>query len=267
MVDSYVDDAGQVHGRVKSLPRILSLVPSLTELLFALGLGKQVVGRTHYCVHPVPAITKIPCVGGTKKINFRKAADLNPTHALVNIDETPKSLADNLSNMGIEIIVTHPLIIKDNLKLFKLLGGIFRSTDKAEELTIAFDQALRELLNRSNKWLPKKTLYLIWEKPWMTISPDTYIADVLKQANWITNTYSSVDRYPKINLNDHILRAVDLVFFSSEPYPFNEKHLRKFQQNFPEHAEKAKLIDAEMGSWYGSRSIIGLHYLADFADL
>ncbi len=266
MVEKYIDDAGQMHGKVDFLPRILSLVPSLTELQFALGLGNQVVGRTHYCVHPARAINKIPCVGGTKKINFRKAADLNPTHALVNIDETPKSLADKLNNMGIETIVTHPLLIKDNRKLFQLLGGIFGARNRAKQLTEDFDRALRKLQSLSHKWQPKRALYLIWTNPWMTVSPDTYIGDVLKQANWMLHAYTPEERYPTISLNDRVLRDVDLVLFSSEPFPFSVNHVREFQQNFPAHAEKAKLIDGEMVSWYGSRAITGLHYLANFAD-
>ncbi len=265
MADRYIDDAGQVHEQIMTHPRVLSLVPSLTELHFALGLGDQIVGRTNYCIHPAEAIADIPSVGGTKKINLKKATALNPTHALVNIDETPKLLADKLSSMSIKVIVTHPLVAKDNCKLFKLIGGIFGATERATKLSKDFDQALAALVEKSQAWNKQNVLYLIWQDPWMSISPDTYIANVLKQANWLIHTFPSDERYPTISLNSRILRDVDHVLFSSEPFPFSEKHVHYFQQNFPEHADKAKLIDAEMVSWYGSRSINGLRYLADFA--
>ena len=265
MVKSLIDSAGKAHEKIITPPRVLSLVPSLTELHFDLGLGEQIVGRTNFCIHPATAIANIPSVGGTKKINFDKVTSLNPSHVLVNIDETPKELAEKLGSIGIEVIVTHPLVAKDNCKLFHLIGGLFGAADRATELTKNFDEALATLIEKSRAWAQQNALYLIWQNPWMTISPDTYIADVLKQANWQILKYPNGGRYPTISLDTCILEEVDLVLFSSEPFPFNQKHLHQFQQDFPKHAEKARLIDAEMVSWYGSRSIEGLHYLTNFA--
>ena len=265
MVERFIDNAEKVHEQIITPPRILSLVPSLTELHFDLGLGEQIVGRTNFCIHPAPAIANIPSVGGTKKINFDKVTALSPSHVLVNIDETPKELAEKLGSIGIEVIVTHPLVAKDNCKLFHLMGGLFGAADRAAELIKNFDEALAALVEKSQAWAQQNALYLIWQNPWMSVSPDTYIADVLKQANWHILTYPSEERYPTISLDTCTLEEADLVFFSSEPFPFNQKHLHLFQKDFPEHADKARLIDAEMVSWYGSRSINGLRYLADFA--
>ena len=99
----------------------------------------------------------------------------------------------------------------------------------------------------------------------MSVAAETYIADMLKQANWHILPHAGAKRYPSITLDTYVLKEVSVVLFSSEPFPFTEKHLHQFQRNFPEHADKARLIDAEMVSWYGSRSIEGLHYLTNFA--
>ena len=266
MVERFIDDAGNAHKQTINPPRILSLVPSLTELLFDLGLGELIVGRTNFCIHPATGITNVPSVGGTKKINVDKVSALKPSHVLVNIDETPKELAEKLGSKGIEVIVTHPLVTIDNRKLFHLIGGIFGATERAAQLTKAFDETLAALIEKSQAWAKQNALYLIWQNPWMSISPDTYIADVLKQANWHVPEYPGEGRYPTVSLDTCTLDEVDLVFFSSEPFPFSQKHLYQFQKDFPEHAKKARLIDAEMVSWYGSRSINGLRYLAGFAS-
>ncbi len=259
-----VDAAGHQHSRVEHGARVLSLVPSLTELMFDLNLGRSLVGRTNFCVHPNPGVGAIPSVGGTKQIDMAKVAGLNPTHALVNIDETPKDMAKTLADMDIEIVVTHPVAVSDNLPLFRLIGGIFGAHEKAEHMVHDFGSALNDL--RARNWERYRVLYLIWRKPWMSISADTYIADVLAQANWHVIEHQTTARYPEINLTAPLLAEVDLVLFSTEPFPFKRKHLETFGTEFPGHADKAHLIDAEMVSWYGSRAIAGLRYLADFAE-
>ena len=265
MVERFIDNGGAVHEKIITPPTVLSLVPSLTELHFDLGLGEQIVGRTNFCIHPATGVADIPSVGGTKKINFDKVTALNPSHVLVNIDETPKELAEKLASIGIEVIVTHPIVARDNCELFQLIGGLFGAVDRAAELTKKFSDAIAALTEKSQAWDRQNALYLIWQDPWMSISPNTYIADVLRQANWHTPRHPNKGRYPAICLDTHILQEVDLVLFSSEPFPFNQKHLKQFQKDFPAHADKARLIDAEMVSWYGSRSINGLRYLAKFA--
>ena len=252
MAKSYFDNAGKIHVPAPPSARILSLVPSLTELLFDIGLGAQVVGRTNFCVHPAATVSEIPSVGGTKRIDLEKVYELDPSYALVNIDETPKTLAQELKDLGIEVIVTHPISVTDNRKLFRLVGGLFGALPAAEKMTDAFDTALANLRGRA--------------KSWMSISAETYIASVLAEANWKVINYPSKKRYPKITLDDTLIEQVDLVLFSTEPFPFTEKHIDQFRQDFPDHSRKAKLIDAEMVSWYGSRAITGLRFLTEFAD-
>lgn len=251
--------------------RILSLVPSLTELLFDLGLAANLVGRTHYCIHPTKQVAAITSVGGTKKINMERVRDIAPTHALVNVDENPKGMADSLRDSGINVIVTHPMHPDDNIALYRLIGDTFCVPDKADSLIQLYNRARHAFADASG--LPEQhALYLIWKDPWMAISADTYIGNMLGLVNWRTVTPGAnpglegdAARYPEVAINEATLDDVDLVLFSSEPYAFGEADIQAFREAFPAHAHKAHLIDGEMTSWYGSRAIEGLGYIRKFA--
>ncbi|MEK9670947.1 MAG: helical backbone metal receptor [Rhodospirillaceae bacterium] len=244
--------------------RILSLVPSLTETLFALGLEDRIVGRTTYCIHPADRVKKVASVGGTKKVNWRKVQAARPTHALLNIDENPKDMAAELQRRGILSVVTHPIEPADNGPLIRLIGGLFGRADAAARLADAFDAALaefRETITPS----PRRVLYLIWKDPWMTVSADTYISRFLALAGWRTVGGAGRERYPEIDLSEAVLSETDLVLFSSEPFAFGRNDLNEFRIAHTAHAAKGMLVDGEMLSWYGVRSIQGLTYLRDLA--
>lgn len=271
MAATFTDDLG-THHKVAKNSRILSLVPSITELLFDLGLGDQLVGRTQFCIHPADQIERVPSVGGTKKINMAKAKSAAPTHAILNIDENPKSMADDLRELGVTVIVTHPMRPQDNIDLYKLIGGIFDRPVQAQKLVDEFE-AEQGHLEQSDLGSPKRVLYLIWKDPWMAVSADTYIANTLQLVNWQIITPGVLDgqtgdaaRYPEIVMTKDGLGDVNLVLFSSEPYSFDQTHISEFRAAFPDHAHKAHIIDGEMTSWYGSRAITGLSYLRAFAE-
>ncbi len=257
------DALGSRHLPTDAPARIVSLVPSLTELLFALGLQDQIVGRTRYCIYPDPVITTIPVVGGTKQIKMECLRALCPSHVILNIDENPRELAEQLTDEVPHIIVTHPQSPEDNRALYHLLGGIFRRETEAAALTTAFDRALAAL--REHDWPYKKVLYLIWRKPWMGISQDTYIARTLALVGWDVLPVDSEDRYPVLTLDQELLDSTDLILFSSEPYPFQLDDLSAFACDYHCPLQKLRLIDAEMTSWYGNRAIEGLNYLGHFA--
>lgn len=257
------DALGIRHAPARTPARIVSLVPSLTELLFTLRLADQIVGRTHYCIHPRPAVAAIPSVGGTKKIKYSRLQALQPTHVLVNIDENPRELAQRLIADGLQVIVTHPLAPEDNVSLYRLIGGIFDRTVEAEALAARFEQTLAEL--RQVAWPRRRVLYLIWRKPWMGISRETYIARLLALVGWETLPVESGVRYPELTLDKALLEAADLILFSSEPYRFQPDDLTAFADDYACPPEKLRLIDGEMTSWYGSRAIAGLAWLMQFA--
>jgi ABC-type Fe3+-hydroxamate transport system substrate-binding protein len=265
--DALLTDAmGRVHVPAGEGARIVSLVPSITELLFDLGLGDRVVGRTAFCVHPKEEVRRAKSVGGTKQVNFDKLQQLDPTHVIVNIDETPKSLADDLAGLGCDVVVTHPIEAEDNLALFRLMGGLFGCRDEAEDLCSRFLLAYKALEEAARTLPEQAVLYLIWKDPWMTVSPETYISRMLALVHWRTVPAGEASvRYPALDLSEEILAGCDRVLFSSEPFPFQERHLEDFRRAFPAHAGKASMIDAQMVSWYGSRAIAGLHYLRRLA--
>jgi ABC-type Fe3+-hydroxamate transport system substrate-binding protein len=238
--------------------RIVSLVPSLTELVFDLGLGTHLVGRTHYCVHPADKLTAVPSLGGTKKIKMDRLAEVGATHVLVNVDENPKELAAEIAATGVQVVVTHPNAPEDNPALYRLIGQLFGAEAAAEEMCKQFDEAFADLKAATCNVPTKRVLYLIWKDPWMTISQDTYIANTLQLINWQTVGSDPDNRYPEVDL-ESVLTDTDLVLFSSEPYAFAQSDLAEFSSAFPN--TPAQLIDGEMTSWYGSRAIEGLRYL------
>jgi ABC-type Fe3+-hydroxamate transport system substrate-binding protein len=241
--------------------RIVCLVPSITELVCDLGLAEDLVGRTGFCIHPWETVRKIPKVGGTKDLKLERIRELAPTHAIVNVDENRREDADALAEFVPHIVVTHPLGPLDNLDLYRLLGTSFGREAEAERLCDEFEQALDEL--RSRAWIPQDVLYLIWRDPWMAVAPDTYIARMLELVGWRTHPTQCDVRYPTVELSECAGR-VDRVLLSSEPYHFREQHLAEVAAAAP--GTEVSLIDGEMVSWYGSRAIQGLHYLATYAS-
>lgn len=240
--------------------RIVSLVPSITELLCELGLADQLVGRTGFCVHPKETLKEIPKVGGTKSVNLKKIRDLAPTHVIVNVDENKRETADALAEFVPNLVVTHPLAPLDNLSLYRQMGQAFGRQSEAEGLCSRFEAAYREVAKR--QFPAKKVLYLIWKDPWMTVSRDTYVSRTLALFDLQTFPESADARYPKISLEESWLQQVELVLLSSEPYRFQEKHLEDIKNTLN---KPARLIDGEMTSWYGSRAIQGLRYLTGFS--
>lgn len=262
-MNNFIDAIGLPHQPMQRPPRIVSLTPSITELLFALELGEFMVGRTRYCVHPQPAVNMLPSIGGTKNIHYSRLLALQPTHVVVNIDENPRALAERIAQDGIEVIVTHPLRPEDNVTLYRLLGGIFQRATQAEQLVATFNAALAEL--RRETWIRRQVLYLIWRKPWMGIGRETYIAALLELVGWESLPVQSATRYPVLQLERSLLDAAELVLFSTEPYTFREQDLRAFSRDYQVPTHKLHLIDGAMLAWYGSRAIAALGYLGQLA--
>ncbi len=260
-----LDDYGNKHQPAIKNPRIVSLVPSITELLFSLGIGACVVGRTGFCVHPKTSLKPIMKVGGTKDIDFAKIKALKPTHVIVNIDENTLEIYDFLVSEIENVIVTHPKKASDNTRLFAMLGEIFHAQEKARDLILEFENKLDKLTSYTKHLEQLKVLYLIWRDPWMTVSKDTYISEMLRIINCHTvPTYSS-SRYPSLSDEELYDLQIDACFLSTEPYPFRDKHLLELELKF-DWFEKIQLIDGEMLSWYGSRAILGLDYLGTLAQ-
>lgn len=259
------DAAGVVHPPAGPDARIASLVPSLTELLIDLGLADRIVARTRYCIHPAPAVETIPAVGGTKKVHLERLKALAPTHAILNVDENTKEMADALAAFVPHIVVTHPLVPDDNRDLYALFAQVFDCKEKAGGLYTAYNSTRRAILTDSEGLPPRHVVYLIWKDPWMTVSRDTYVSALLGLVNWRTLCHDDRVRYPAIDITADLLKQTDLFLFSSEPYSFSASDLDAFARDHDCPREKLRLVDGEYCSWYGSRAITGLRYLRDLA--
>ncbi len=263
-----VDASGVAHAPAGPEARIVSLVPSVTELLFALGLDRFVVGRTGFCIHPRERVRAVPKVGGTKAVKLDAVRALRPTHLIVNVDENEKATIDALAEFVPHIVVTHPLTPHDNLSLYALIGAIFGGKETARRLSEALHARLDAL--SSARWPERSVLYVIWRDPWMTIARDTYISSMLRLVNWqtlpaVTGGIAGSARYPSFDFSAPWVADVDVVLLSTEPYRFTERHREALAADPQVVGKTVRLIDGEMVSWYGSRAIEGLDYLRRLA--
>ncbi len=257
-----VDAIDTRHFAVTAPPRIVSLVPSITELLCDLGLADALVGRTGFCIHPRGIVRDIPKVGGTKDVDVARIRELAPTHVVVNIDENEKPAVEELARFVPHVIVTHPLAPRDNPALYRLLGGIFRREKNAEALCMEFARAYDETAVACTAMPRQNVLYLIWRKPWMTVARDTYISRTLALVGWDTLPADARVRYPALELDAPLLANIDHVLLGSEPYRFRERDIDAVQKLLPPGARcSVRLIDGEITSWYGSRAIRGVREL------
>jgi ABC-type Fe3+-hydroxamate transport system substrate-binding protein len=258
---SLIDALGKAHERAPQA-RIVSLVPSITEALCELGLGHLLAGRTGFCIHPADVLATIPKVGGTKDVNIDKIRKLAPTHLVVNIDENEKPTVEALAAFVPHVVVTHPMGPEDNLALVRLLGGIFGAEDKAAAWCAAFEAELADL-RALPKGTPATILYCIWQHPWMSVSADTYIARMMAEIGWLVPRLGEA-RYPKFEWSGALIDEIDGVLLSSEPYRFTEAHVDALEKQI---GKPVHLVDGEMMSWYGTRALEGVRYLAKLARM
>jgi len=272
----WTDAVGHVHGTAEGTVRIASLVPSITELLFDLGLADRIVARTGFCIHPEPAVRAVAKVGGTKDVKLDRLRALAPTHVIVNIDENRRETVEEIRSFVPHVIVTHPCGPEDNFALYALLGGIFGRQAEAEPLAAGLRGALDAL--RARSWPARRVLYAIWQDPWMTVSRDTYISQMLALVNWATwpdtapqacvdgdcsRPNAAGERYPTFRWSDALVRDLDAVLLSTEPYRFTEDHADALERQI---GKPVLLVDGEMLSWYGSRAVAGARYLKTLAE-
>lgn len=260
--DHLTDALGTRHAAVAlGQARIVCLVPSITELLCDLGLGASLVGRTRYCIHPSEGLRAVPSVGGTKKIHIDQVAAARPTHAILNIDENTEEIARQVEALVPHVVVTHPLVPLDNVPLYRFLGRLFGCEAAAEVLVARFSQAYTQLEEAAAGWPARRVLYAIWKNPWMTVSRDTYVSNMLALARLHTAGHDPARRYPTVSLDDPAFGSLDAWLLSSEPYPFGEQDMIALAAEHPPAHNKTHLINGEFVSWYGSRAIAGLDYL------
>lgn len=249
-------------------------MPSLSELVFALGLGGRLVARTGWCIHPRGKIETVAKVGGTKDVNVAKLRRLAPTHVLVNVDENRRETVAAIEAWGADaprIVVTHPMAPDENLALVEQIAHVFADqpgvAERARALCglIAAQLALTAAAGRPRQ----RALYLIWHGPWMTVARDTYLSRMLGRIGWDTwpphdGGASGAARYPVVAGDEPWLADVERVLLSSEPFGFEERHLEEAARLCPQ--ARVQRVDGELLSWYGPRAVAGLRYLRALAD-
>lgn len=252
----YIDQLGR-KVELASLPqRIVSLVPSQTELLFDLGLGERVVGITKFCVHPKEWFRTKTRVGGTKKLEFETIGKLNPDLIIANKEENNREDIQRLEN-DFPVWVSDVNDLDSASEMIYCIGEITGSN--ALELLCEIDLRFGYLQAISPS---KRILYLIWKDPYMAAGSDTFIQDMLQRCGF-ENVVGEA-RYPQCSVDEIVRLNPDLVLLSSEPYPFKEKHIQELKELLPNAI--IKLVDGELFSWYGSRLRLTPPYFADLIE-
>ncbi|WP_034044229.1 ABC transporter substrate-binding protein [Wocania ichthyoenteri] len=234
----------------KTPKRIVSLVPSQTELLVYLGLETSIVGITKFCVHPKDLLRSKTIVGGTKQIKLEKIKALNPDIILCNKEENTKDLVEACEQIC-NVHVSDIFNIEDSLELINQYGTIFNKKEDALKITNEIQKETDDFKVFIQKKPTLKVAYFIWKNPWMVAANDTFI-NCLLELNKFENIYKTKKRYPEIELNGATInKDVEVILLSSEPFPFNNSHKKEVQMFYPN--AHIVIADGEMFSWYGSR--------------
>jgi ABC-type Fe3+-hydroxamate transport system substrate-binding protein len=256
---TYTDQMGR-DVYIPAMPqRIVSIVPSQTELLFDLGLTEQIVGITKFCIHPSDSVQSKTKVGGTKQLNIELIKSLQPDLIIANKEENERSQVE-------ELIRYFPVWISDVNNLddaLKMIRSVVEINDKAtdgqkiiKQISTSFE-VLKPVINQLS------VAYLIWRKPYMVAGKGTYIDDMMRYCG-LRNVVNET-RYPEVDAQKLLILNPDIVLLSSEPYPFKQKHINEFKSILPK--AKVFLVNGEMFSWYGSRLQYAVEYFGQIIKM
>jgi len=257
-MSEYLDQLGRTIILEKEPKRIVSLVPSLTELLFSLGLREQMVGRTRFCIHPAHEVNDAEVVGGTKNFSVERIRELKPDLIIANKEENDRARIEELAR-------EFPIWISDVTDLFSaidMIHGIGQITSRVEKAHL-ISETILDSFSTLKPVRKHNALYFIWKKPWMVAGKNTFINDVMHRAGMV-NVMTN-ERYPELTENDIDQLDPDVIFLSSEPYPFREEHRIQMEKRFPRAT--VKLVNGEYFSWYGSRLLGSARYLHSLLDV
>ena len=235
--------------------RIISVVPSQTELLYDLGLQEEVIALTKFCVHPQQWYRNKERIGGTKNLNLEKIKSLAPDLILANKEENTKEEIEELQR-HFPVWISDITTVEHALQMIGHIGEITGNHDAAQQL-------IRTIIENypDEKTTLRSAAYFIWYRPWMCVGNTTFIHDVLRRCGY-KNVFGKESRYPEINEEQLKEADPDVVLLSSEPFPFKEKHITEIKKILPN--TEVKLVDGELFSWYGSRMVKACPYLKSF---
>lgn len=236
--------------------RIISLVPSLTELLFDLGLDEEVVGVTDYCVLPSDKVSDRAKIGGPKQFNFQTIDDLKPDLLIGNREENYQSGISRLQEKY-PVWMSDIVTLEDMYKMIRGIGAVTGCNTKADEISRKISQSISTL----PQFKPLRAAYLIWNDPLMVAAGDTFINEMMYKCG-LENIFTGLSRYPAIDPDE--LAGAEIILLSTEPYPFSEKDIDHFQHKYT--GSMVKIVDAAKFSWYGSHILHSADYFIHFRE-
>lgn len=253
----FADQMGRVIEISTPPRRIISLVPSQTELLFYLGLDQEVVGLTKFCVHPRTQFKSKPRVGGTKKYNFEKIRSLQPDLIIGNKEENDQEQIEALAK-EFPVWMSDILNLEEALEMIDSIGQLVGKESKAEilieKIILQFNQLQKDISVKKEK---PKTAYFIWKNPMMVAASQTFINEMLQIAGF-ENIFGHLNRYPQITEEELAAARPEVILLSSEPFPFKAKHVKEIKEICPNAV--IQLVDGELFSWYGNRLLLATDY-------
>ncbi len=255
---AWIDMMGRKVEIPQSPQRIISLVPSQTELLYDLGLQNKIVGQTIFCIHPQQYFLNSTKIGGTKKVKFQVIDDLNPDLIIGNKEENTLEMIEQLS-IKYPVWLSDIYTIEDACSMINQIGEICNVQVQANQVSEKIQHSFARITPQNLG----TCLYLIWKDPYMSVGQDTFINHVLETIGF-TNVIQK-SRYPELTVEEIVNLNPQTILLSSEPYPFKQKHIDQLQEILP--MANIKLIDGEMFSWYGSRLKYSVDYFKEYFNV
>ena len=235
--------------------RIVSLVPSLTEALFALGLGDRVVGATEWCVHPAKALARVPRVGGTKDPDVDAIARLRPGLVIANREENTRRTVGRLEAAGIPVWVTYPRTVEEAGRLLREIAELGRRADELRSVVEPVEEAIRRARSARPRE-PVRVFCPIWKDPWMSVGADTYAHDLLELCGG-RNVFGAAGgrRYPIVREEEIVAAAPEVILLPDEPYAFGAEHAAQLRALAVPASASGRIhcVDGTLLSWYGPR--------------
>jgi len=246
--------------------RLVSLCPSITELLHDLGADREVVGRTRFCIHPAPWVDGIERVGGTKNPKLERIVALAPDLVFMNEEENRREDAEFLRQRGVAVHASFPRTALESAAMVRDIGGAVGRAEAGERIAMDIERRAARVAARAAELAPVSFAYLIWQEPWMAVNGDTFVSDLLTLAGGRNVFAGHADRYPVVSVEALRDAAPDVTFLSSEPFPFTPLHGAKLSEAVGWGAGRTPCVDGELLSWHGSRTPAGIDYAEQVID-
>jgi len=236
------------------------LCPSLTELVFDLGRGGELVGRTKFCIHPADRVGAVEKVGGTKNPKIDRIVELAPDLVLLNEEENRREDAEALQAAGVRCHVSFPRTALETAETVRSIAAAIDRRDEGERIARDIEARHERVTRTADTRTPVRFAYLIWREPWMTVNADTFVSALLTDAGGRNAFAARAERYPVITPAELGAAEPDVVLLSTEPFPFKGSHADELATLSGLPRERMQIVDGEMLSWHGSRTPAGIDY-------